>query len=56
MSSIKIFIEKRFINWNFVSSSKKRLEQAKADWIAQRFPKALGKNDFGLIPELNFLI
>lgn len=26
----------RFIEWNFVSSSKDRLEQAKADWRAQR--------------------
>ena len=27
----------RFIEWNFVSSSKARLEQAKADWRAGRF-------------------
>src|SRR5262245_3321836 len=27
----------RFIDWNFVSSSKERLEQAKADWRAGRF-------------------
>ena len=26
----------RFIEWNFVSSSKERLEQAKADWRAGR--------------------
>ncbi len=26
----------RFIEWNFVSSSKERIEQAKADWQAQR--------------------
>lgn len=26
----------RFIEWNFVSSSKDRIEQAKADWLAQR--------------------
>lgn len=25
--------------WNFVSHSKERLQQAKADWIARRFPK-----------------
>ncbi len=29
----------RHIFWNFVSSSRERLEQAKADWAAQRFPK-----------------
>ena len=26
----------RFIDWNFVSSRKERIEQAKADWRAQR--------------------
>ena len=26
----------RFIEWNFVSSSKERIEQAKADWRAGR--------------------
>ena len=29
-------VGKRFIEWNFVSSSKDRLEQAKADWRAGR--------------------
>jgi len=28
----------RHIFWNFVSSSRERLEQAKADWAARRFP------------------
>ena len=28
----------RFIYWNFVSSSRERIEQAKADWRARRFP------------------
>lgn len=32
----------RFIEWNFVSSRKARIEQAKADWSAQRFPKVPG--------------
>lgn len=32
----------RFIEWNFVSSRKARIEQAKADWTAQRFPKVPG--------------
>ncbi len=30
---------KREIAWNFVSSSKERLERAKADWRDQRFAK-----------------
>ena len=29
-------IGQRFIEWNFVSSSKERIEQAKADWRAGR--------------------
>lgn len=33
------FEEERFLYWNFVSSSKERLEQAKEDWISRRFPK-----------------
>ncbi len=28
----------RHIWWNFVSSSKDRIEAAKADWTAKRFP------------------
>ena len=35
----------RFIEWNFVSSSKERIEGAKADWSAGRM--ALPKNDDG---------
>jgi len=31
----------RHIEWNFVSSSKERIEQAKADWRAGRFPLPL---------------
>ena len=30
-------VGERYIEWNFVSSSKERLEQAKADWRAARF-------------------
>jgi redox-sensitive bicupin YhaK (pirin superfamily) len=33
---------KRHIWWNFVSSSKERLEQAKRDWKEGRFPKVPG--------------
>lgn len=32
----------RYIDWNFVSSSKERLERAKQDWRAGRFPKVPG--------------
>jgi hypothetical protein len=30
-------VGERFIEWNFVSSSRERIEQAKADWRARRF-------------------
>ncbi|WP_334111440.1 pirin family protein [Paucihalobacter sp.] len=42
----EVFPEERFINWNFVSSSKERLQQAKEDWIAHRFPKVPGESEF----------
>ncbi|MGV3623388.1 MAG: pirin family protein [Archangium sp.] len=32
----------RFMMWNFVSSRKERLEQAKRDWIARKFPLVPG--------------
>jgi redox-sensitive bicupin YhaK (pirin superfamily) len=32
----------RHLWWNFVSSSRERIEQAKADWAAQRFGKVVG--------------
>lgn len=40
------FPEERFINWNFVSSNKERLQQAKDDWIAQKFQKVPGETEF----------
>lgn len=38
-------IGQRFIEWNFVSSSKARIEQAKADWQAGRFAKVPGDEE-----------
>jgi redox-sensitive bicupin YhaK (pirin superfamily) len=32
----------RHVFWNFVSSSRERIEQAKADWQAGRFAKVPG--------------
>lgn len=44
-------ISKRYIDWNFVSSSKERIAQAKADWQAGRFPKVPGdENEFIPLP------
>jgi len=38
-------IGKRFIEWNFISSRKERVEQAKRDWQAGAFPKVIGDED-----------
>jgi redox-sensitive bicupin YhaK (pirin superfamily) len=37
-------VGERFIEWNFVSSSKQRIEQAKADWRAGRMKLPLADN------------
>jgi redox-sensitive bicupin YhaK (pirin superfamily) len=42
----------RHIWWNFVSSSKERIEQAKGDWREGRFPKVPGdEKEFIPLPE-----
>ena len=40
----KPFPEKRYIDWNFVSSSKELIKDAKQRWEAQLFPKIEGDN------------
>ncbi len=44
------FPEERFIYWNFVSTSKARIGQAKEDWAAQRFPPVPGETGFVPLP------
>jgi redox-sensitive bicupin YhaK (pirin superfamily) len=45
-------VGQRFIDWNFVSSSKERIEQAKADWRAQRMKLPdLDHDEFTPLPE-----
>lgn len=42
----------RFIDWNFVSSSKSRIEQAKEDWRQGRFANVVGdETEFIPLPE-----
>ena len=41
----------RHIWWNFVSSSKERIEQAKRDWKEGRFPKVPGDDALVPLPE-----
>jgi redox-sensitive bicupin YhaK (pirin superfamily) len=40
----------RFMFWNFVSSSRERIEQAKADWTAQRMGQIPGETEFIPLP------
>ena len=40
----------RHIWWNLVSSSRERIEQAKMDWAAGRFPKVPGETEFIPLP------
>lgn len=41
----------RHIWWNFVSSSKDRIERAKADWKTDRFARVPGESEFIPLPE-----
>jgi redox-sensitive bicupin YhaK (pirin superfamily) len=41
----------RFIWWNFVSSSRERIEEAKADWKAGRFAPVPGEDELIPLPE-----
>ena len=41
----------RHIWWNFVSSSKERIEQAKVDWKEERFASVPGETEFIPLPE-----
>ena len=43
--------EERVIYWNFVSSSKERIEQAKDAWRRQAFPKVPGETGWTPLPE-----
>lgn len=42
--------EEHYLLWNFVSHSKDRLQQAKEDWIAKRFPKVPGDDTYIPLP------
>jgi redox-sensitive bicupin YhaK (pirin superfamily) len=44
------FPEPRVIEWNFVSHSKDRIEQAKTDWRAGRFASVPGETEFIPLP------
>jgi len=41
----------RHLWWNFVSSSRERIEKAKADWAAMRYPPVPGETEFIPLPQ-----
>jgi redox-sensitive bicupin YhaK (pirin superfamily) len=41
----------RFIDWNFVSSSREKIERAKAAWRAQTIGKVPGETEWIALPE-----
>ena len=45
------FPEERFIYWNFVSSEKDLIENAKVLWVEQKFPKIPGETEFVPLPK-----
>lgn len=47
------FPEERFIYWNFVASTRERIEEAKAKWVSQSFVPVPGETDFVPLPEQN---
>lgn len=46
-----LFDEERHIWWNFVSSSKERIEKAKSDWRDGNFASVPGESEFIPLPE-----
>jgi redox-sensitive bicupin YhaK (pirin superfamily) len=47
------FGTRRYVFWNFVSSSRERIDQAKSDWKAMRFPRIPGDGqEFIPLPEV----
>jgi len=47
------FLEERFIYWNFVATSQKRIEQAKQRWRDQKFDPVPGETGFIPLPPDN---
>jgi len=45
------YLGTRHMNWNFVSSSRERISQAREDWKAGRFPPVPGDDEFIPLPE-----
>jgi redox-sensitive bicupin YhaK (pirin superfamily) len=47
--------EKRFIQWNFVSTSQERIHEAAREWRERQFPGVPGDDEFTPLPgDFNF--
>lgn len=46
----EVFPEKRFIWWNFVSTSKEEIELAKTRWVNNQFPQVINEDSQEFIP------
>ncbi|MEO1096951.1 MAG: pirin family protein [Bacteroidota bacterium] len=46
------FPEERYIHWNFVSSSKEKIEKAKSDWQNKKFKMVPGETGYIPLPSL----
>ncbi|RYY33922.1 MAG: pirin family protein [Sphingobacteriaceae bacterium] len=44
------FPEERFIYWNFVATTRERIEEAKQQWLNQQFKRVPGETDFIPLP------
>lgn len=47
------FPEERFIFWNFVSTSRETIDQAKQDWVNRDFPVVPGDDDYVPLPDIS---
>lgn len=47
------FPEERFIFWNFVSTSRETIDQAKQQWVDRKFPVVPGDDDYVPLPDIN---
>ncbi len=49
----EVLPERRFLNWNFVSSSREKISQAREDWKNQRMGTIEGETDIVPLPEMD---
>jgi redox-sensitive bicupin YhaK (pirin superfamily) len=42
----------RILWWNFVSSSRERINQAKKDWLEKKFDEVPGETEFIPLPKI----